>query len=312
MKAVKQIDIRLCGSTDGFLAQAKNAGFGLGKLGEASAIIEEMAEEKAVVFLGLSGPLVPGGMRNVITELIKNGCVNAIVTSGANVVHDLILSFGGKHYALSENSSCAVSDAELYSKGFGRIGSVLIKNREFVKFEKEVQRILHSINEKTRENISIRELISEIGKRVKDRDSFIRAAYEKKVPIFSPAIIDSMLGLQLWFFSQENRLVLNAVKDMKELSDIVFSSKKAGAIILGGGVSKHYILGANLLRGGIDYGVQITLDREEGGSLSGAKLEEGISWGKVKRKSKLATITGDATLIFPLLAVKMLKGKGAR
>lgn len=309
MKAVKQVDIHFCGSTNGFLAQAKNAGFGLGKLGEASAVIEEMIEEDATIFLGLSGPLVPGGMRNIITELIRNDCISVIVTNGANLVHDLILSFGGRHYyLLSENdNSCAISDAELYNKGFGRIGNILIKNKEFVKFEKEIQRILFDINEKTRENLSIRELISEIGKRAKDKDSLIRAAYEKKVPIFSPGIVDSMLGLQLWFFSQENKLVLNAIKDMKELSDTVFSSKKTGAIILGGGVPKHYILGANLLRGGIDYGVQITLDREEGGALSGAKLEEGISWGKVKKKSKLATITGDATLIFPLLAMKMLQ-----
>lgn len=307
MKAVRQVDISSCDKIDELLAQAKHAGFGLGKLGEASEIVEEMVEEKAVVFLGLSGPLVPGGMRDIITELVKNDCISVIVTSGANIVHDLILSFGGKHYLLSGGASSAVSDAELYSRGFGRIGNILIKNREFVKFEKEVQRMLADINEKIRENLSIRELISEIGKRVKSKDSFIRAAYEKKIPIFSPAIVDSMLGLQLWFFSQENRLVLNAVKDMKELSGIVFSAKKAGAIILGGGVPKHYILGANLLRGGIDYGVQITLDREEGGGLSGAKLEEGISWGKVKRKSKLATITGDATLIFPLLAAKMLQ-----
>jgi len=301
MKEIRQIGISSCSSVNDFLDQAKHGAFALGELGKAGDIVEEMLKEKATIFFGFSGPLVAGGMRNIITELIRKECINAVVTSGANIVHDLILAWGGKHYVLLNEES----DASLYDRGFGRIGKTVIKNREFVKFEKNIQRILLGIDKKTRENISIRELLTEIGKRVKDSDSFIRAAHEKKIPIFSPGIVDSMLGLQLWFFSQENKLVLNAIKDMKELADMVFSSKKSGAIILGGGIPKHYILGANLLRGGIDYGVQITLDRGEGGSLSGARLEEGISWGKAKKRSRLATVIGDATLVFPLLAAKM-------
>jgi deoxyhypusine synthase len=134
-----------------------------------------------------------------------------------------------------------------------------------------------------------------------DKNSIVRSAYEEKIPIFSPALIDSMLGLQLYFFSQKNRIILNPLKDVDELVEMVFRARKTGGIFLGGGVPKHYILQVNLLRGGIDYGIQITLDREEAGSLSGAKLEEGISWGKAKAGSNLANVIGDATILFPLL-----------
>jgi deoxyhypusine synthase len=95
------------------------------------------------------------------------------------------------------------------------------------------------------------------------------------------------------------------VKDVKELTDIVFTAKKSGAIILGGGVPKHYILNANLLRKGIDYGIQITMDREEAGSLSGAKLEEGVSWGKAKARSRIVSCVGDVTVLFPLLVASV-------
>jgi deoxyhypusine synthase len=88
---------------------------------------------------------------------------------------------------------------------------------------------------------------------------------------------------------------------MSTLSNMVFDAKETGGIFLGGGLPKHYIMGANLLRGGLDMGVQITLDRPEAGALSGARLEEGVSWGKVKDNSKKATIIGDATMLFPLM-----------
>jgi deoxyhypusine synthase len=110
-----------------------------------------------------------------------------------------------------------------------------------------------------------------------------------------------MLGLQMWIFQQDNTLLLNVLKDMTMLSDMVFNAQRTGGIFLGGGLPKHYIMGSNLLRGGLDLAVQITLDRPEGGALSGARLEEGVSWGKIKDTKKKATIIGDATMLFPLM-----------
>ena len=270
---------------------------GAGTISKAVSIYREMLDAKATIFLGISGPMIPAGLRSVITDMIEEGYVDVIVTSGANIVHDMIESFGGSHIIGSFN----VDDNELREKGIGRIGNVYTKISDFETFEKRVQDILSTIDEDRRSNLSIKELLWEIGKNIDDSESFLRTAYKKGVPVFSPGLIDSMLGLQLWFYSQENKIVLNVIKDMSELSDIVFASEKTGALILGGGVPKHYIMGANLLREGLDFAIQITLDRDDAGSLSGAKLEEGRSWSKTQEESKLVTVIGDCVVMLPMI-----------
>ncbi|MEE8167690.1 MAG: deoxyhypusine synthase [Candidatus Hydrothermarchaeales archaeon] len=302
MRKVKQIELEEGMSADALVREYEKTGvLGAGNVGLAANIFEEMLSKKAKVFLGISGPLVPSGLRNVITDLIKCGYVHVVVTSGANIVHDMIEAFQGSHYV----GSFSADDEELRRKKIGRIGNVYAKLSDFKVFEKRTQEILASIPEKRRGNLSIKGLLEEIGSRLDDENSFLKAARDKGVPVFSPAIMDSMLGLQLFFFSQKHRLVLNAVKDMKDLTDEVFEAEKTGALLLGGGVSKHYIMVANSLRGGMDYGIQITMDREEAGSLSGAKLEEGISWGKVKGRENVVTVIGDITVLLPLLVASV-------
>ncbi len=298
MKKVSPMQIKGGMSVDELIGQYKKAGvLGAGCLAKAADIFEEMVQKKAVIFLGVSGPLVPAGMRAIITDMINEGFSSAVVTSGANVVHDIIESKKGVHYV----GDFRVDDEELLKKKMGRIGNIFTRESDFQNFEDHIQEILKDIDPELGANISIVELLWEIGKRTKDKNSFLRAAYKKKMPVFSPALADSVMGLQLYMFSKNNDFVLNAVGDFKELTNLVFTAKKTGAIILGGGVPKHFILNANLLRRGIDYGIQITMDREEAGSLSGAKLEEGVSWGKAKAKSKIVSCVGDATVLFPLL-----------
>ena len=307
MRRVEQIKLRRRMSVDELMREYGRAGvLGAGALGKACDILEEMIRARATVFLGLAGPLVAAGMRGAITELIRMGAVSAVVTNGANVVHDVIEAIGGAHYV----GSFGESDAELHSAEIGRIGNVYTRVKDFVAFEDFARELLSEIEEDRRRNLSIRELLTEIGKRLADEGSFLRAAFERRVPVFSPAVVDSMLGLQLFFFAERHRLVLNAVRDMKELAQLVFDAKEVGALFLGGGVPKHYILGANLLRGGIDYGVQVTLDREEAGSLSGAKLEEGISWGKTKAEGRVVSVVGDVTIILPLLVASLKERLG--
>ena len=149
--------------------------------------------------------------------------------------------------------------------------------------------------------ISIQELIYEIGMLIDDENSFIATAARNNVPIFAPGIIDCMIGLQLWIFSQDHDFTISAAGDMPYLSDIVFGSEKVGGILLGGGLTKHYTLASNILNGGLDCAVQITMDRPEAGSLGGAPLEEAKSWSKAKCGSNLATVVGDVTIIFPLI-----------
>ncbi len=298
MDRVAQIDLSSAEDIDGLLKQYRKAGaLGAGNLAKGIDIIEEMFTEETTVFLGLAGPMVASGLRSIIKDLIKDGLISGVVTNGANIVHDLIEAFGGSHY----RGAFGADDSALHKEGLGRIGNVLTKTSDFETFESKIQDMLHDIDESLRKNISVAEFTSELGKRVDDEKSFLKAAYETGAPVFSPGITDSMLGLQMWMFQQDNTLILNVLKDMAQLSDVVFNAEKTGGIFLGGGLPKHYIMGANLLRSGLDLAVQITLDRPEGGALSGARLEEGVSWGKVKDTEKKATIIGDATMLFPLM-----------
>nr|WP_148217903.1 deoxyhypusine synthase [Methanothermus fervidus] len=274
----------------------KSRVLGAGKVYKAAKILRKMFNDKDMnVFLSLAGPLVPGGMRQIIADLVKQGKIDVIISSGANLTHDLLEAFGGAHYR-----GKGFDDKKLRKKSIGRIGDIYTKSDDFEIFEEKINIIFKKIAKK-KKIISIRELLYEIGKYLDDKNSIIKNATEKNVPIYSPGIIDSMIGLQLWMFTQENELHLDAVADMHHLSDVVFSSKKIGAIILGGGLPKHYTIASTILRGGIDAGIQITTDRGEGGSLSGAPLEEAISWGKARANADLVTVVGDVTIIFPLL-----------
>jgi deoxyhypusine synthase len=126
-------------------------------------------------------------------------------------------------------------------------------------------------------------------------------AARKEVPIICPALVDSIAGFQLWVFGQDKTLRIDPLLDIEILMDKVYEAKKAGIIILGGGVPKHFALFANTFREGVDAAVQITMDRPEPGGLSGASLDEAISWGKVKPKGRAVTVVSDVTIAFPLI-----------
>lgn len=274
----------------------KSGVLGAGRMYRATELLAEViSDEETTVFLSIAGPMVPGGLRKIIRDLIADGHVDVVITSGANLTHDLLETFGGSHYREHDET-----DEELCQMGMGRIGDVYTKAQDFEVFEKRISILLEKIAQKHNQ-LNIREFITEIGNSIQDPESIICTAAEKNVPIYAPGIIDSMLGLQLWMFTQENQLTLDAPGDMHELSDIVYSSKKVATVILGGGLPKHYALASNILTGGVDAAIQVTLDRSEAGSLGGAPLEEAKSWAKAKCGSKLVTVIGDATIIFPLM-----------
>jgi deoxyhypusine synthase len=147
----------------------------------------------------------------------------------------------------------------------------------------------------------------EFGRQIKGKNSLLAVAFKRRIPIFCPGIFDSMLGLDLWTFSQLNPLLINPFKDFSKLVEMTCDSRRVGVVILGGGMPKHHVLVANSYRGGVDAAIQITLDRAEGGGASGAPLEEAISWGKIKDNDRLVTIVGDATVIFPLVVLAALE-----
>jgi deoxyhypusine synthase len=277
---------------------------GPARFGRAARILAEMFSNNDYSnFISLAGPIIPGGLRTVITDLVNEKLIDGIVTTGANVTHDLLEALGHKHLVGSET----LDDEQLRRQGLSRIYDLLVKQKAIESLERATYRMLARIPETKRQNLATYELLWEFGKQLSDRQSLIRTAQKRSVPIFCPGIFDSMLGLNLWTFSRLNPLTINAFKDFSKLVDMTYETKKVGAIILGGGMPKHHVLIANSYRGGVDAAIQITLDRPEGGGASGAPLEEAISWGKIKTQRMLATVVGDATVIFPLLTLAALE-----
>jgi deoxyhypusine synthase len=277
---------------------------GPARFGRAARILAEMFSDSDYSnFISLAGPIIPGGLRTVITDLVDEKRVHGIVTTGANVTHDMLEALGHRHIAGSET----LDDTKLRRQGLSRIYDVLVTQKAIENLEKAAYRMLTKIPETRRQNIATYELLWEFGKQLRDKSSLLYTAQKRSVPVFCPGVFDSMLGLNLWTYSQLNRLLINPFKDFSKLVDLTYSTKKVGVIILGGGMPKHHVLIANSYRGGVDAAVQITLDRPEGGGASGAPLEEAISWGKIKTPRKLATVVGDATVIFPLLTLAALE-----
>ena len=269
---------------------------GAGRVARACNILADMIQDEDMnVFMSLGGPLIPGGTRNVVTKMIDDGHVDLIVSSGANITHDLVEAFGGSHYRHEGRD-----DEDLNADGIGRIADINVGSDDFTVFETEIIKIFEKISSK-KNVVSIQELLYEIGLLVEDENSFVATAARNNVPIFAPGLIDSMMGLQLWIFTQDHDFTISAVGDMPYLSDIVFESEKVGAILLGGGLTKHYTLASNVIKGGLDAAIQITMDRPESGSLGGAPLEEAKSWAKARCGSSLASVVGDVTIIFPLI-----------
>ena len=277
---------------------------GAGRLGRATTIVKRMfGDPECFTFLSMSGPMVPGGLRSIVRYLVEKEAIQAIVTSGANIVHDLVEAYGGSHFRVPPSKD----DAELRAAGMGRIGDIFVYEKDFSLFEKGIYDFLDSLPQEKITTLAPSEFLTELGNTIEDRSSFVKQAASHKVPIFSPGLMDSMLGFHLYTYSTTKKLALDFVKDLRVLGKIVTEQKKTGAIMLGGGLSKHFTMGSTILRGGLDMAVQVTLDRPEGGSLSGAPLVEGVSWQKVQTEADFETVIGDATVLFPLIALAALQ-----
>jgi deoxyhypusine synthase len=286
--------------------ELKKAGvIGAGRVGSAIDIIAEMFKDPDfTTFITLSGSLVPSGMRLIFRDLILYNYIDALVTNGANLVHDLIEAIGRSHYVGNVN----VDDEELFKKGVSRAYDIFIESDTFVQLEKYICKILDSIPKNKRSNFAYHEFLKEIGLKLEDEESILYTAARKNIPIFCPGFLDSMLGIPLWMYSKQKALSFNPLKDFDLMTEIVFDAKKSGAIILGGGIPKHHTQYIHTLREGLDAAVQISTARVENGSLSGAPLKESITWGKLKGASKrYCTIFGDITVVFPLVVAAAIE-----
>jgi deoxyhypusine synthase len=308
MKKVHQVRLRP-GMTVGELAEEMRLTGVMqgGRVGRAVDIVAEMFSDPSyTTFITLSGPLVAGGMRVIIRDLIRDGYIDAVMTNGANMIHDLLEAMGRTHYQGRVN----VDDEKLYKDGYNRVYDIFIENDTFVDIEGYVGGLIDDIPEEKRDGITFHEFLYELGLRVDDDESILKAAADKKIPIFSPGFLDSMLGIPLWMYAKNKKLVFNPLKDFDLLADMVFDAKKSGAIILGGGTPKHHTQYMHTLRDGLDAAIQLSSARVEDGSLSGAPLRESITWGKLREgqlQEKTATIFGEITSLFPLIIAGALE-----
>lgn len=297
------------GISVGALVDEMRAGgvLGAGRIGKAAELATEMfGDPEYTVFLTMAGPLVPGGLRGIVSDLVNEGYVDVVVTTGANVVHDIVEALGYKHMI----GTFLAEDKRLKAENIGRIGDIYIKQSVFIKLEKWIHKILEGIPEEKRERISVAELMFEMGKQISDPRSILTVAAKRGVPVICPAFVDSIAGFHLWVFGQDRKIRIDPLLDVSRLMDKVFEAKKVGVIILGGGYPKHFALFANTFREGVDSAIQITMDRPEPGGLSGATLEEAISWGKIKPEGKTVTVICDVTIAFPLIVAAALEKLG--
>jgi deoxyhypusine synthase len=291
----------------------KSGSFGAGRLASACDVFEDMVRDKnCTVFLALAGAMVPAGLRTTIADLIRKRLIDALVSTGANMVHDLIEAIGGHHY----QGSWLVDDYLLYKYHIYRIYDVFVPEEDFVKTDQALIDMFEEIAAKKEgKPLSTNELMSEIGKRLKDPNSIVRSAYESRVPIFLPAMRDSEFAyihrVHQKRSIKESSLLVDAFKEVPELLDITSRSERLGMIVLGGGVPRNSVQHAALMTGkGLDYAVILTTDRPEPGGLSGSTIEETISWGKVKQKANKVMAIGDALISFPLMTAAVLERLG--
>lgn len=280
--------------------QLGNAGaYNAGYLARATDICTEMfTSAETTRFVGLAGAMVPGGMGGIVEDLIRDGYVDVLVSTGANLTHDTIEAIGCHHYHGTE----ICDDDELFEEEINRIYDIFLPSDAFVTFEEFMQETLGELTDGT--TLSISGLLRHLGEHLDS--GILAAAAEADIPVYCPAIQDSMIGLQYWLFNQMHKVTIDAFGDMSALMDTCFNAKRAGAFLIGGGVPKNYIFQSMLMTPkGFDYAVQLTGDRPDLGGLSGATLDEAKSWGKVTGEAQSQTVYGDATITLPLIIAAM-------
>lgn len=300
---VKDIHLKKGISTNELIKELfKSGGFTAKNVAIGTDILEKMIKNKnCLKILSFPACICATGTRGVIKELLKRKYFDVVITTSGTLDHDLARLW--KNYY---HGSFMVDDKELYKKGINRLGNIFIPNESYGKIlEKKLQPILANLY-KLKQKWSTKEIVWELGKEIENekncKDSIIYWAWKNKIPVFIPGITDGSFGFQIWMYYQEHRdFTIDILKDEQELSDLIFKAKNTGALIIGGGISKHHVIWWSQFKDGLDHAVYITTAVEYDGSLSGAKTHEAISWGKIKETADNVTIDGDATVILPLI-----------
>jgi len=273
-------------------------GFGAKNVATAVDILKGMlADRNCFKFLSFPACLVATGLRGAIAQAIEKGMFDAVITTCGTLDHDLARAWGGNYF----HGSFELDDEKLHQIEVNRLGNVLVPNESYgVPLETRMNPILEELA-KEKENWPGHELVHRFGQCLDDKGSIIYQCAKKNVPVFIPGMTDGAFGTNLVWFSQDHKFKLDLLADERALSDIAFTRKVTGALMIGGGISKHHTIWWNQFKGGLDYAVYITTATQYDGSLSGARLQEAVSWGKIKENAKYVTVDGDATILLPLV-----------
>ncbi|MEM2711340.1 MAG: deoxyhypusine synthase [Candidatus Bathyarchaeia archaeon] len=303
MDEVRDFELSKGISVDNIVRQmGASGGFTAKHIAVGVEILEEMVKDSTSVnFLSFPACILATGTRGVIREIIKRRLFHVIVTTCGTLDHDI-----ARCYKPYYHGSFQMDDRELHERGINRIGNILVPNESYGEIiERKMAEFLTDIIAEGKYELATYELCWEIGKRL-DESSILYWCWRNNIPVIIPGIMDGAVGYQIWQFSQDHPIEINIFKDEKLLSDIVWQSKRTGALIIGGGISKHHVLWWNQFKNGLDYAVYITTAAEYDGSLSGARPREAISWGKINEKAKTITIEADATVVLPLMIAALI------
>lgn len=275
-------------------------GFMAGHIYRASKTLAEMAlDQEATRIFSFTGNIVSTGLRGLLAQLVREGWFHAIITTCGTIDHDIARGTGHKYY----KGDWTYDDVMLHSVGIHRLGNVLIPIENYgVAVEKFARNLFEELI-RVKKKWTVSEVLRKAGEKITDEKSILRAAYERGVPIYVPGIYDGAFGSQVVFNQSEMGLELDLITDEKNIIELIVSSKKTGALIVGGGISKHHTIWWAQLKDGLDYAIYITTAVEYDGSLSGAHPREAISWSKVKPGAKHVVVYGDATVVLPLVVV---------
>jgi deoxyhypusine synthase len=275
-------------------------------LSRAARLWEEMLKGETFIFFGLAGAMVPAGLRPVIAYLIQNRLIDCLVSTGANLFHDVHESLGSCHFQCEPGH-----DEDLRQAGLDRIYDTLLRAEELEREEDFIARF--SAHLPPERPVGTREYLHLLGRDLSSQGragGILVSAYENGVPVFCPALADSVLGTALAAARVKYgcNLKWDLAQDVLDMIQLCARAPATGVVLVGGGTPKNFIQQASLCVGlfgeavrGHKYAVQITTDSPQWGGLSGCTFEEARSWGKVAKGARTATVYADATIALPLI-----------
>jgi deoxyhypusine synthase len=275
-------------------------------LATARRIWEKMLGDDCTIFFGMAGALSAGGLRMIVAHLIAERYIDCLVSTGANLYHDLHETRGRRHY----QGSPIQDDAALQAEHIDRVYDTYASEDEFVENDEWIATFAATLESRP---YTTRELLYKLGEylwKETQRDGILTAAYRASVPIFCPAIADSSIGMGL---SQARHhdgssAYVDVIGDIIESANLVIRRPRTASVVLGGGTPKNFINQASVQAefyddrvGGHRYALQIVTDVPHFGGASGSSLEEARSWGKLATDAEQVTVHADATVALPLL-----------